>query len=99
MHITDLHIDRFGIWRDLTLPLGGPGLNVLYGPNEAGKSTLMRFIKSVLYGGAPPRTEFDAVFSGDRPTSTGGVLNVVHGGKAFTVRRAERFAPRGRETR
>ena len=44
----------------LMLPLSGPGLNVFYGPNEAGKSTLMRFARAVLYGGTPPRLESDA---------------------------------------
>ena len=50
MQITDIEIARFGVWRDLTLPLAGPGLNLLYGPNEAGKTTLMRFVRGVLYG-------------------------------------------------
>ncbi|MFH5805062.1 AAA family ATPase [Alienimonas sp. DA493] len=53
MQITDIEIARYGVWRDLTLPLAGPGLNLLYGPNEAGKTTLMRFIRGVLYGYEP----------------------------------------------
>ena len=53
MQITDIEIARFGVWRDLTLPLAGPGLNLLYGPNEAGKTTLMRFVRGVLYGYEP----------------------------------------------
>lgn len=87
MHITDLHIDRFGIWRDLTLPLGGPGLSVLYGPNEAGKSTLMRFMKAALYGGVPPRAESDPPALRDGRTVTSGSLRFVKDGQPYTVRR------------
>ena len=97
MHITDLHIDRFGIWQDLTLPLSGPGLNVLYGPNEAGKSTLMRFVTGVLYGSVPPRTEVeppplhhDRHQHGrfDEPFVAGGSLRVLHDGRPYTIRRS-----------
>lgn len=45
-----VHIDGFGIWRDLTLDGLTPGLNVLVAPNEGGKTTLMSFIRAVLYG-------------------------------------------------
>ena len=87
MHISDLHIDRFGIWRDLTLPLGGPGLNVLYGPNEAGKSTLMRFVKAALYGGVPPRAEADGPTIRNGRGAASGSLQLVRDGKRYTVRR------------
>ncbi len=50
MRITDVMIDRYGVWNDLLLPVQENGLTVIYGPNEAGKSTLMRFIRGVLYG-------------------------------------------------
>jgi uncharacterized protein YhaN len=48
--LAEIQIERCGIWRDLTLSLNPRGLNVLYGPNEAGKSTLLRFVQGVLYG-------------------------------------------------
>ncbi|MDO4587014.1 MAG: AAA family ATPase [Planctomycetia bacterium] len=50
MRITSLDIERFGIWEQLHLPQISSGLNVFYGPNEAGKTTLMQFIRSSLYG-------------------------------------------------
>ncbi len=89
MHITDLHIDRFGVWRDLTLPFTGPGLGVLYGPNEAGKSTLKRFVKAILYGGVPPRAEADpGVASGDEGRIiASGSLTLVHNEESFVVKR------------
>jgi len=50
MKIESLHIDGFGIWNDRTWAPLAPGLNVFYGPNETGKSTLMAFIRSILFG-------------------------------------------------
>jgi len=50
MKIESLHIDGFGVWNDKTWEPLSPGLNVFHGPNETGKSTLMAFIRSVLFG-------------------------------------------------
>ncbi|GIW92225.1 MAG: hypothetical protein KatS3mg110_0266 [Pirellulaceae bacterium] len=50
MKITRLHVDGFGIWTDLLLDGLSGGVTVIYGPNEAGKTTLMQFVRSVLYG-------------------------------------------------
>ncbi|MDD3587072.1 MAG: AAA family ATPase, partial [Thermoguttaceae bacterium] len=50
MKITSFEIERFGIWEHLSLPNISRGLNVFYGPNEAGKTTLMQFFRSCLYG-------------------------------------------------
>ncbi len=50
--LSRLHIDGFVHLVDVTITFG-PGLNVVHGPNEAGKSTLLRFVRYVLYG--PPR--------------------------------------------
>lgn len=52
MKIVDLHIDGFGKLRDRTLHIEGP-LALVYGPNEAGKSTLTNFIRAMLFGFAP----------------------------------------------
>lgn len=52
MKITSLKIERFGVWEGLNLPKVSRGLNVFYGPNEAGKTTLMQFVRACLYGGA-----------------------------------------------
>lgn len=50
MRITDVRIDQFGAWQDLRLSLQSSGLTVVHGPNEAGKSTLLRFVRGMLYG-------------------------------------------------
>lgn len=50
MRITELKLERFGHFSDVTLPLGGSGLTLLWGANEAGKSTLLGALRSFLFG-------------------------------------------------
>ena len=49
MWIEALHIDAFGGLRGFSMQLG-PGLTAIVGPNESGKSTVMAFIRAMLYG-------------------------------------------------
>ena len=50
MRISGLHIDGFGRFADRSFgPLERP-VTVFYGPNEAGKSTLLEFVRRVLFG-------------------------------------------------
>lgn len=85
MRITEVQIDGFGAWSDLALDHVSEGLTVFYGPNEAGKTTLMEFIRSVLYGYSPERrTRYLPPVSGGRG---GGALSVVGAGGRFTIRR------------
>lgn len=49
MKILSLHIDGFGKLRDQDITFED-GINVVYGKNEAGKSTLHTFIKGMLFG-------------------------------------------------
>lgn len=49
MRILDLHIDGFGKFHDLSVSFD-KDLNVVYGKNEAGKSTLHTFIRYMLFG-------------------------------------------------
>jgi uncharacterized protein YhaN len=86
MKITDIQIERFGVWQDLRLPLRESGINVVYGPNEAGKTTLMRFIRSILYGrkwgdiDLPPNHRQHRQWSGS--------LRVVHQGRHCEIQRS-----------
>ncbi len=50
MRITDLSISGFGIFKDVEITDLSPGLTLFEGRNEAGKSTLMSFIRAVLFG-------------------------------------------------
>ncbi|TVR79308.1 MAG: hypothetical protein EA409_09365 [Saprospirales bacterium] len=70
MIIKSIHIEGFGIFNDKKLDGFGQGLHLIYGENEAGKSTLLDFIQFTLSG--YPRTR-----SQRRPPLSGG----NHGGK------------------
>lgn len=49
MKLLELHIDGFGKFHDRTITFED-GINVIYGKNEAGKSTLHTFIRGMLFG-------------------------------------------------
>lgn len=49
MRIDRIRIDGFGQLAGLEIPLA-PKLNVIFGPNEAGKSTILSFIRAALFG-------------------------------------------------
>ncbi len=49
MKLLDLHINGFGKFHDCSIQFED-GLNLIYGKNEAGKSTLHTFIRSMLFG-------------------------------------------------
>ncbi|MBZ4665986.1 AAA family ATPase [Mahella sp.] len=53
MIIRKLYISNFGKFKDNIIELK-PGLNVIYGVNEAGKSTIRSFIEGMLYGFKKP---------------------------------------------
>lgn len=50
MRLLDLHIKRYGHFSDQHVQLEGDGLQLLVGPNEAGKTTLLEFIREMLFG-------------------------------------------------
>ena len=57
MKITDLQIDGFGVWKGLTVESVSDEVTVFYGQNEAGKTTLMQFVRSLCFGFAKDRLE------------------------------------------
>ncbi|MGA7979754.1 MAG: AAA family ATPase, partial [Chromatiaceae bacterium] len=60
MKLLDLHLLAYGPFTDrhLDLSAGREGLHVVFGPNEAGKSSALRALRSLLYG-VPERTQDD----------------------------------------
>lgn len=57
MKIKDIQVDGFGVWKGLTIEELAPDVTVFYGQNEAGKTTLMQFIRTVMFGFSPDRQE------------------------------------------
>lgn len=85
MKISDIHIDGFGIWHDRTWEALSPGVNVFCGPNEAGKTTLMSFVRSVLFGferRSHPR-RYEPISGGNH----GGFLDIAVQGQEWRIRR------------
>lgn len=85
MKVTQLHIDHFSGWQNTTLDLPAADLHVLYGPNETGKSTLLRFLRGVLYG----FVERDRIVPGvrERRAPCAGHLRVTHRDQRYVIRR------------
>ena len=50
MRLHELYIDGFGHFHGQTMGPLNPAITVLYGPNETGKSTLLAFIRTILFG-------------------------------------------------
>ena len=85
MRITGIEIDRFGVWQNYKQPLNRNGLTVFYGPNEAGKTTLLRFIRGVLYG-YPPDEQLLGKKKKTRESQSG-LLRVEHQDHEYEIRR------------
>ena len=91
MRISGVQIDRFGIWSGVQFENLSEGVNVFYGPNEAGKTTLMQFIRMVLYGFGGDRAErylrtsgYGMLSAGNR---VGGSLAIATHDDEYHVRR------------
>jgi uncharacterized protein YhaN len=90
--ITALEVEGFGAWRGLGLDGFTEGLNVFFGPNEAGKTTLMQFLRSVLYGFSPDRRRYLPPARGGRP---GGWVEVDGPNGRFRIARHANQQPPG----
>ena len=89
MILEKLYIDGFGKFSDYSLNFS-PSIQILYGENEAGKSTIHAFIQAMLYG-IPKGASKKEVFFQYRPFSKalgfGGSLTFSHQGKSYCVQR------------
>lgn len=85
MKLVGLYIDGYGILHDFTLTREDllPSPCVIYGLNEAGKSTLLSFIRSVLFGFKSEGNVKSPVRGG----LMGGYLLLEDGGEVFRVER------------
>ena len=89
MILEKLYIDGFGKFSDYSLNFS-PSIQILYGENEAGKSTIHAFIQAMLYG-IPKGASKKEVFFQYRPFSKalgfGGSLTFSHQRKSYCVQR------------
>ena len=90
MRLIDLHIDGFGKFHDLDLRFA-EGMNILYGHNEAGKSTLHAFLQAMLYGlerrpGIGSAAKLHKKYRPwDAPERFGGTLRLAHEGRIYRI--------------
>ena len=87
MRIREIHIDGFGHFADRSFGgISGP-VTVFHGPNEAGKSTLLEFVRRVLYGFPDGRTGANQ-YRPHASGSHGGVLTIEDSyGLRYNIRR------------
>jgi uncharacterized protein YhaN len=81
MIIEKLHIDSFGGLHDFTLELSS-GINIIEGPNEAGKTTIASFCAFILFGFE--KSERTLRISLD-DSAAGGYLEVNTGEKRYRI--------------
>ncbi|HUY31799.1 MAG TPA: AAA family ATPase [Pirellulales bacterium] len=85
MKILELEVDGFGVWTGLRLGDLGGQFSVFLGPNEAGKTTLMQFVRAILYGFSDDRRRrYLPPLGGGLP---GGTLSVSGPSGRFRVSR------------
>jgi len=85
MKITDLAVDGFGVWKGLSVDDLSERLTVFFGENETGKTTLLQFVRSVLYGFSPERRgRYLPPVRGGRP---GGSLGIASPSGRFRIQR------------
>ena len=84
MKIIEINIKSFGKLRDFVLK-PGDGVNIIYGRNEAGKSTIMAFIKAIFYGleSGEKRRQYEP-WSGGQPA---GSIEFEHEGVRYFLSR------------
>ncbi len=87
MKILELDLHAFGPFTRtrLNLAQGREGLHILYGPNEAGKSSALRALKCLLYG--IPKHSADNFLHDHRSLRIGGRLRNADGGEFAFLRR------------
>ncbi len=92
MKIRRLHLKAFGPFSDCGLEFSPeyPGLHIVYGPNEAGKSSCLRALKALFFG-IPTRTTDGFLHPYDQ-LMVGGCLRMDDGRELTFFRRKKRKA-------
>ena len=85
MKIQDIQVDGFGVWKGLTIESLSREVTVFYGQNEAGKTTLMQFVRSMMFGFSEERLEkyFPPVYGGQ----PGGAVRVTSPLGTYQIKR------------
>lgn len=93
MKLRRIFVERFGLWQEVDIGPLAPGLQVIYGPNEAGKTTLRHFIQSVLFGLLPEARRYlagpeaDPLATADGQARFGGTVECIFRGQVYRISR------------
>ncbi len=92
MTIDRIYIKNFGKLSDLTVAATA-GLNIIYAPNESGKSTFLSFIKYMFYGTKMKKNKGDMTFKDKYMPWNGmpmsGSIEFTHSGKKYIISRSD----------
>lgn len=86
MRIQRLQIGCYGHFRDVELSLEGGGVQMIVGPNEAGKSTMLEFVRELLFGFAA-RTPYAFAATTKNPVKGSATLVLKDGSRVELTRR------------
>ena len=86
MKLNKIYISAFGGLKDFTLDLND-GLNVIYGQNEDGKSTVATFIKTMFYGTGNSSTKIRQKYTPWDGSAMAGRIFFEHDGKKYCLER------------
>lgn len=93
MKVKDIQVDGFGVWSGLSVDSVPESMTLFYGPNEAGKTTLMQFLRTMFYGfTAERRGRYLPPVYGGTP---GGAMRVTGPGGGYEIRRHAQLTDSG----
>lgn len=87
MKIRQIQIDGFGKWQGQSFEIN-PKLQVIYGQNEAGKTTLSRFIMSILFGFANGHQQYQQYLP-KNGAAYGGQLVIESNNQTYRLQRTK----------
>lgn len=90
MRLLELHLTHFGKFHDKTIQLQ-PGINVIEGRNEAGKSTIHTFICAMLFGlngGKGKQSIYERYLPWENKGGYGGALRFEEAGHVYVLERS-----------
>lgn len=90
-NIRHIHIDGFGKFCGKELSFE-PGLNIVYGPNESGKTTVKNFLMHMLFGleksrGIAARSDAYTIYTPVYGGNYGGTMEIESDGQAYLLDR------------
>ena len=86
MVVLECHVNAFGKLKDKTISLR-PGLNIITGDNETGKTTIADFLKSMLFGLQEGEKEYAHYLPYEFDGVFGGRLKVLKNGSFYEITR------------